>query len=67
MGHYLSDLLPDPSVVCLNCKEGVWSKKTIQAWNGLLDTCKCDNPDHCNVEDVEVTGKPGDYKWIRKN
>lgn len=65
MGHYLSDMLPDATVICLNCMEGVWEAKTVIAWNGYLTTCICDNKDHCDVENVEVVHGDSGIKWIR--
>jgi hypothetical protein len=62
MGHYLSDLLPDPNVVCLNCHEGVWEESVVRAWSGYLSSCSCKKPDHCPVKDIVV--KKG--RWLRK-
>lgn len=67
MGHYLSDLLPDPSIVCLNCQKGVWDKDITAAWIGYLEACQCRKPDPCPVDDVDVVElrKIG-FKWVRK-
>jgi hypothetical protein len=67
VGHYLSDLLPDAKIVCINCMCGVWSEETIKAWHGYLTTCRCTVPDHAPVEEVESypVGQQG-FKWRRK-
>ena len=66
MGHYLSDMLPDPAVVCLNCMEGVYPEKQVIAWGGYLHTCECKKPNHCPVKDVKVTETKSGFKWSRK-
>ena len=66
VGHYLSDFLPDPTIVCINCMEGVWPKETVNAWHGYLDTCTCKNPDHASVEEIESYSTKQGFKWRRK-
>jgi hypothetical protein len=66
VGHYLSDFLPDPTIVCINCMEGVWPKETVTAWHGYLHTCTCKNPDHASVDDIESYSTKQGFKWRRK-
>lgn len=66
MGHYLSDFLPDPSVVCLKCMEGIFPAEQTAAWGGYLDTCECKNPEPCSVKDVESYETPTGFRWRRK-
>lgn len=65
MGHYLSDLLPDPNIVCLICMKGIWPKETVQAWSGYLTSCKCAFPDPCDPNDVNVINTPNGRKWVK--
>lgn len=62
MRHYLSDMLPDPTSLCLKCQRGIFPKLQINAWNGYLKGCDCAKPDSCKPENVKVV----DGKWIRK-
>jgi hypothetical protein len=44
MGHYLSDMLPDPEVICEKCKQGIYPKSQLDAWQGYLRGCECKEP-----------------------
>lgn len=78
MGHYLSDMLPDPHVVCKNCGEGIYNSSELKAWGGLLlgCICKASEPQEvkCSYADRYEAKRPPkcgcltcETKWEEKN